>query len=623
MSQILQLFIIVPFLYFAVSLMLPRKKEKVIAQTSITSVAIYLMGIVAFIGYWLANGHPVLDIKHVTLFKAADIEIFIDFYFDRITAVFALMGGIITLLVFIFSRFYLHRDEGFKRFFSTTLLFFVAYNVVIFAGNFETLFMGWEVLGFCSFLLIAFYRDRYLPVKNGLKVISIYRLGDICLILTMWMSHQLWHHNITFFELNDAALVQSHFLEHNWYAIFICVMIVVAAATKSAQLPFSSWLPRAMEGPTTSSAIFYGALSVHLGVFLLLRTYPYWESLVVIKALIIALGVVTSMVAAGIARVQSTVKTQIAYSSIAQIGLMFIEVALGLHILALVHFAGNAFLRTYQLLVSPSVLSYRIHDMVFNYQPGKPDGRSDAFNRLRNSFYILSVKEWNLDTLLYRFLWSPFKWIGSRLNFLTGNISVVLLAMLFIAGVYADLYPVKIPVGLYEYLPVVFSFVALLIILKAFTERENAIRAWIFIIVSQLFIALSIALFHEDFGHNYMLIYLSGAVASSGVGYICLAKLKKIEGDIGLNRFHGHVYEHPVLGFVFLVACLGLIGFPFTPTFIGIDLVFSHIHRQEFMLIVFISLSFIFMEYSILRVYARIFLGQHKKNYHPIAYRSS
>jgi NADH:ubiquinone oxidoreductase subunit 5 (subunit L)/multisubunit Na+/H+ antiporter MnhA subunit len=623
MSQLLQLFILVPLFYFIVSLLFPRKREKLIAQTAITAISVHLAGIAVFIAYWLINGHPVLDIKHLTLFKAGDIEIFIDFYFDKVTAVYALMGAAITLLVIVFSRYYLHRDDGFKRFFSTVLLFFFAYNMVIFSGNFETLFLGWEILGVCSFLLIAFYRDRYLPVKNGLKVISVYRLGDICLILTMWMSHQLWHENITFFKLNDAALVQGHLQQHNWYGIFICIMLVMAAATKSAQLPFSSWLPRAMEGPTTSSAIFYGSLSVHLGVFLLLRTYPYWESVTMIKVLVIGIGLLTSVVASGIARVQSAVKTQIAYSSIAQIGLIFIEVALGFHVLALIHFAGNAFLRTYQLLVSPSVLSYLIHDMVFNYKPQQQKATNSFVSKIKNTLYVLSVKEWNLDTFMYRFLWSPFKWIGNQLNFLTGKIAGVILFLLLIVGLYSDLYPESVPAGLGGYLPVIFSFVALLLILKAFTERQNAKRAWVFIFVAQLFLGLAIALVHEDFGLDYLLIYLGGIIFSSALGYVCLSKIEKIENGIDLNRFHGHTHEHPVLAFLFLLSCLGLIGFPYTPTFIGIDLLFSHIHKQEIALIIFVSLTFIFMEFAILRIYARVFLGQHTKNYHPIAYRSS
>ena len=355
MNQYLQLFILIPLAGFFLSLLMPRKDERSITWIVLSTVVSHAILLVGFVVYWLLNDHPVLDIKHATLFKTAAFEIFIDFYFDKTTAAFALIGACLTFFVAFFSRFYIHREEGFKRFFSTILLFYAGYNIIIFSGNFETLFVGWEMLGISSFLLIAFYRDRYLPVKNGLKVISIYRLSDICLILAMWLSHHLWHENITFWKLNDAALVQGQFEQHFTLAAIIAVLILVAAAAKSAQVPFSSWLPRAMEGPTTSSAIFYGSLSVHIGVFLLIRTYPLWQDMLFIKIAIIAIGVVTCLVATSIASVQSTVKTQIAYSSIAQIGIIFIEVALGLHILALIHFAGNAFLRTYQLQVSPSV----------------------------------------------------------------------------------------------------------------------------------------------------------------------------------------------------------------------------------------------------------------------------
>lgn len=624
MSQLLQLFIWIPLLGFLFSMLIPRKKESVISMIAISTAGIHLLGVIVFVVFWLVNNHPTLDIKHMVLFKTGNIEIFIDYYLDKITIVFALVGSFLMFLTTIFSRYYLHREEGFKRFFNTILLFFLSYNLVIFAGNFETLFIGWDILGFCSFLLIAFYRDRYLPVKNGIKIISFYRLADVCLILAMWMSHHIWHENITFSKLNDLELVQRHIAEHQWYVFFISLMILIAAAAKSAQLPFSSWLPRAMEGPTTSSAIFYGSLSVHLGVFLLLRTFPYWESITLIKILVIGTGIFTCLIATGIARVQSSVKTQIAYSSIAQIGLIFIEVALGFHVLALIHFTGNAFLRTYQLLVSPSVLSYLTHDMFFNFLPKNQTNTTSFSRKLKNSLYILSIKEWDLDFILYRVLWNPFKWFGNKLSFLTGKVSIVVLIAIFLLGVYTNLFPANIPSSLFNFLPLLFSFLGLILNLKAFTERGDAIWAWFSVIAGQLFITLSIALLNENFGQNHILIYLSGSVGSAFVGYLCLKRLKRIDiHDIDLDQYHGHTYEHPKIGFLFLICCLGIVGLPFTPTFIGIDLLFNHIHKQEEILIVFTSLSFIFIELSVVRIYSRVFLGQHKKPYHAIAYRSS
>jgi NADH:ubiquinone oxidoreductase subunit 5 (subunit L)/multisubunit Na+/H+ antiporter MnhA subunit len=174
MEQILQLFIFIPLIGFFISFIFLNKQEKPISAVAYASVGLQLASVFIFIIYWILQGAPVLDLKHFVFYKEGNIEIFLDFYFDRYTAVFALTGSLITFLVVIFSKYYLHRDEGYKRFFNTVLLFFFGFNVTVFAGNFETLFIGWEFLGITSFLLIAFYRDRYLPVKNALKTISLF-----------------------------------------------------------------------------------------------------------------------------------------------------------------------------------------------------------------------------------------------------------------------------------------------------------------------------------------------------------------------------------------------------------------------------------------------------------------
>ena len=129
--------------------------------------------------------------KLITLYQTEHFVFAIQFYYDYITAVFSIVGALLFFLVATFSRYYMHRDEGFKRFFNTILFFLTGYNLIIFSGNFETLFIGWEIIGLSSFLLIAFYRNRYLPVKNGFKVLSVYRISDIALILAMWMMHHL------------------------------------------------------------------------------------------------------------------------------------------------------------------------------------------------------------------------------------------------------------------------------------------------------------------------------------------------------------------------------------------------------------------------------------------------
>ncbi|MVM37712.1 hypothetical protein GO730_09055 [Spirosoma sp. HMF3257] len=622
MASFLQVFILIPVLGFLVLLLIPEKKEMLISWTCFVFVGLHVGLSLGFLVYWLLNGHEPLNLKDIVLLSAGDYEFLIDFYFDPITAVYLFVGSILTFLVTVYSRYYLHRERGYKRFFNTILFFYIGYNITIFSGNFETLFIGWEILGISSFLLIAFYRDKYLPVKNAVKVFSVYRIGDVGLLLAMWMSHHLWHENITFIKLGDYALVHEHLQIHSVIGVFISLMILASASAKSAQLPFSSWLPRAMEGPTPSSAIFYGSLAVHLGVFLLLRTFPFWEQQTSVRILIAVIGLTTTIVSTGIARVQSSIKAQIAYASIAQIGLMFIEVAAGLESLALFHFAGNAFLRTYQLLVSPSVVSYLIREQFYTFYPPQRSMEDFLPKRLANTFYMLGIKEWNLDSLLYRYLWNPAKWVGNRLNFMTLNRLVIVFVPFYLIGLFCLYNREIVPASILTCLPVAFSFTAVVMVLKSFTERKRARVAWLLTIMNHFFVVLAIS-FNEAFDYSSQgLLYLSGVFVAGTVGFICLSRLKSIEKSLNLQQFHGYSQKHPVLAFIFLLSCLGVSGFPITPTFIGEDLMFTHIHENQAVLAFFTSLSFIIDGLAIMRIYARIFLGPYQKSMYEMAYRS-
>ncbi len=622
MDPIIQLFIFIPLAGFLLSLLIPSGKENTLSAVAFFTVGLHLAGFLVFLVYWLLHGHPTLNLREIVLFQSKDYTFLVDFCFDRITAVYLAVGALLTFLVTIYSRYYLHREKGYKRFFNTILFFYIGYNLTIFSGNFETLFIGWEILGISSFLLIAFYRDRYLPVKNAIKVFSVYRIGDVGLILAIWASHHLWHENITFLKLSNFELVNEHIQRHSFIGAFISLMILVAAAAKSAQLPFSSWLSRAMEGPTPSSAIFYGSLSVHIGVFLLLRTHPFWDHQISVRILIGFLGLSTSIIASLIARVQSSVKSQIAYASIAQIGLIFIEVAAGFETLALIHFAGNAFLRTYQLLVSPSIVSYMIREQFYNFVPRQHTIEDSWPRRIEYAVYLLSLKEWNLDQFMDFIVWKPLKQTGRKLDFLTIKRLFALFIPAYLIGLYSYFNEYSIPAQIYAYLPPLFAFIGLIMVLKSFSERKNPVMSWLLIIMNHFWIALSIS-FNDHFGINEVIFYLSGIIFCGLLGYLCLNTIRKREEEVDLNGFYGHSFEHPGLALVFLIACLGLTGFPITPTFIGEDLIFSHIHDNQFILVILVSSSFVISGISTIRIYARVFLGPHIKTYHELPYKSS
>jgi NADH-quinone oxidoreductase subunit L len=609
LESLLHFFIWLPLAAFLLSILLPSRAENLISGTSFVTMGLHFILSQLFIVYWLFMGAEPITNKEFVLFKGPEYEFFLDFYFDRITATYLAVGSLLTFLVTIYSRYYLHREEGYKRFFNTIHFFYLGYNMAIFSGNLETLFVGWEILGISSFLLIAFYRDRYLPVKNAVKVFSIYRIGDVGIILAMWMSHHLWHLNITFNQLNKFELVHHQLQNHTLVGIFISLMFLVSAAAKSAQLPFSAWVPRAMEGPTPSSAIFYGSLSVHLGVFLMMRTFTFWEHQTSVRIVIGLLGLVTAVVATLTARVQSSVKTQIAYASVSQIGIIFIELALGLQTLALIHFAGNAFLRTYQLLVSPSVVTYLIKEQFYHFKPREHSVEDSLPKKLEYSLYILSLKEWNLDRIMYNYLWEPFK-IGGRL-FKLISLRTMILALLpvFAIGVFILLDHIPIPQQLHDFVPSLLAVIGTLLVCKGFVERRNPVLSWTTVVMSHFWIALAIS-FNEEFAISESLFYLSGVLVSGVVGWICLDRLAKIANQpIDMERFYGYGNSHRWLSFIFLLACLGVAGFPITPSFIGEDLIFTHIHYYQLFLAFFVSVNMILNGLAIVRLYARLFLG--------------
>jgi len=622
MENKLELLILWPFLGFLISLLLPPNNEKLISRYSFFMVGIHFFATMVMIVLWIYHGSPSVDIPELALYDGEDITFNINFFFDKVTAVYALIGSMLTFLVTTYSRLYLHRESGYKRFFVTILLFYAGYILAVFAGNLETLFIGWEIIGLTSFLLIAFYRERYLPVKNAYKVFSIYRIGDVGLILAMWAIHHLWHDGMTFMKLSNYELVHEHLEGQSLFAIFISCMILLAASVKSAQFPFSSWLPRAMEGPTPSSAIFYGSLSVHLGAFLLLRTMPIWENQILIKVLIIAGGVITTVIGSMTARVQSSIKSQIAYGSVSQIGLIFIEIALGFENIALVHFAGNAFLRTYQLLVSPSAVSYMIREQFYNFEPKIEIIETGVAKKLEYSLYLLSIKEWNMDLLLDKLIWSPLKNMGKALSFINHHnfLYITIPALIVAAGL--SFIKGSISPTILGYLPEIFAFVGLLLVFRAYASRKHIILSWVMVVMNHFWVLLAIS-FNDSLTTEGFLYYITGVVSAGILGLVALMSIRKQEKNVNLNSFQGHGFEHPKLALAFLIACLGLAGFPITSTFIGEDILFSHIKYDQVFLAFFASLGFVISGISLIRMYARIFLGPHVKKYHAVAFKSS
>ena len=474
MEVLVYLIMGIPFLGGLVNMCLPKDREKVLSRSTQVMVTCHLVVTLLAIGLWFLNGAIPWKSSHFSLYSSHNYHFALSFFVDRVACAFLATLTIVCYAITRYALIYLTKDDGYRRFFATLGFFMFGYSLVILADNFEMLFAGWEFLGVTSFLLISFYRYRIRPVKNALKIFTIYRVGDVGLLLGAWLSQLLWHETLNFDRLSEFSQLIHTRLESE-EAILISLLIVLSAAAKSAQFPFCFWLPKAMEGPTPSSAIFYGALSIHVGVYVLLRMFPLWGGFWIAKAFLLFIGASTIVLSASAARVQSNIKAQVAYSSLIQVGFMFCEIAFGFETLVLIHLTSNAFLRGYQLLVSPSVVSYLIR--YHNESPARQEGGlfemiQKKHPRWISTWYLLSLREGYLEGALEKVLWKPLKAVG---RVASTSFSKPILWVLLGVGGFVAVVGVSSWAKAVEFTTPLVSALAIFLSLASLAERSSAL----------------------------------------------------------------------------------------------------------------------------------------------------
>jgi NAD(P)H-quinone oxidoreductase subunit 5 len=334
----------------------------------------------------------------------------IEFLVDRWSLAFSALSAAITGIVSAFSNRYLHRDPGYQRYFVLLAMFITGMLLVALAGNVEVLFVGWELVGLSSALLVGFFHERSAPVENAFRVLSVYRISDAALLsAAVLLRHAAGTDSVSLLFSGEGAGTSAAVSSHTLTAI--ALLIILAVAAKSALLPFSSWLPRAMEGPTPSSAVYYGSLSIHAGCFLLLRSAPLLELCPTARAAAGMLGAATAVFAGITTRVQSDVKSSLAYAALTQVGLIVVEIALGWYTLAFIHLVGHACFRLFQFLCAPNVL-HDLHGMedAMGARPSWAGGLIERLGpeRLRRVVFLTALERGFLDSVLDRFVVTPF-----------------------------------------------------------------------------------------------------------------------------------------------------------------------------------------------------------------------
>lgn len=324
------------------------------------------------------------------------------FLIDRLSLAYLMLSALVYPVVVRFSIPSFHREPGAARYWFLVTLLAFGLVLVSLSGNIDVLYVGWELVGLCSVSLIAFFRHNPRSAENSLRALIYYRVCDAGLLASIvWIHHAF--PSADFLHFHDDSRESS--------AATIGLLLLFSSLAKSAQLPMSPWLHRAMEGPATSSAIFYGALSVHLGPLLLLRTAPLWLEFSSVRLACIGVGASTAVYATLVGRARSDAKTAIAYATMAQLGVIYVEIGLGLHTLALVHLWAHAGLRTWQFLRSSSL----IQDFQANPLVGadvRLRARSGAWTRfvpraLERRVYFAALRLFWLDALQWRAVARP------------------------------------------------------------------------------------------------------------------------------------------------------------------------------------------------------------------------
>ncbi len=484
---------------------------------------------------------------------------------NAINATYALVFSLIATAVGHFSITYLHKEQGFFEYYYIFFVFLAAILLVVFSHNMDTLFVGWEVIGLCSVLLIGFYKARSQPVQNSLYTLICYRVGELFLLSALTLAH-LQYGDSNFTTLGASQDTNS------WIILFV----IIAVYVKSAQLPFSTWLTRAMEGPTPSSAIFYGGISTHLGPMLLVKLYPFFAHVLWAKVLLVAGGTITALYANFIVKTRTDMKSQLGYATITQLAIIFVEVGLGFVTLAICHTLIHCAARTFQFLKSPSGLQ---------------------------DFYQLPIenpKTQPSSKTLYYLL---------RSNLLLDQTVTLATIAAKIAIVPASLYLVFITSQNFDYLPgCIFLATSFIFALMAF--HDASFLRFMLCLTASFILLLCCSLYFLEpslrLASGYLL--LNGLIAIAGMAY-CLAIIKRRYGFNHITSTKGLFFLSPHLAYAFLFFVLCFSNVPMSLAYLGEDIVLYELFKSHFFFgfsgtIIFGSLSI-----AAFRFYCLVFIG--------------
>ncbi len=304
---------------------------------------------------------------YYTLVSFADFSLNFSVYVDQLTTVMLLVVTFVSLMVHIYSVGYMSSYKGFARYYSYISFFTFAMMLLLLAENFLVLFVGWELVGFSSYLLIGFFRDRYRAGLAASKAFLINRFADlglyIAIVLMVVLTGSLSYSDTVLNASALSKLSSMPFLGGLSYLDLIAFLILLSAVGKSAQFPLHTWLLDAMEGPAPISALIHAATMVTAGVYIIARSYPMFMLSDTVSIVIVVLAVVTAFVGATSALFCRDIKRILAFSTMSQLGYMFMALGTGYYSIAIFHLFTHAFFKAL-LFLSAGVVAKTLHDQL-------------------------------------------------------------------------------------------------------------------------------------------------------------------------------------------------------------------------------------------------------------------
>jgi NADH-quinone oxidoreductase subunit L len=286
--------------------------------------------------------------------SAAGLDIQLGILVDPLSVFMCLVVTGVSALIHLYSVAYLDSDRGYARFFSYLNFFVFSMLLLVLAGNFVLLIVGWAFVGFASYALISFWYRRETATKAGMKAFVINVIGDVGMVFAAFF---IFRELGTFDYLEAFEAAPDAFTENEGVIVAICLLLLVGAFAKSAQVPLHTWLPDAMEGPTPVSALIHAATMVTAGVYLIARTFPFFELAPTAADIAAFGGLATLIIAATIALAVTDLKRIIAYSTMSQIGYMVVGVSIGAYAAGLFHLMTHAFFKALLFMAAGSVIA--------------------------------------------------------------------------------------------------------------------------------------------------------------------------------------------------------------------------------------------------------------------------